>query len=605
MKKYTFTSAIILVLSAGFTACSQDYLEKPVEKKEVLDGSTYMSISFVVPVTAATPVSPTTRADNARHYQHGSWNGKDKFKAINVYVFDKETGKMEAFHKFTETQLRVLQKPSGAVKVSTNDAMKVKKGLKNVFVEVNPIEEGADYLEYNIGSTTYDEFFERYKKIIGPKHKNVSYNIPTSPQPKMYAEALASVEDGKDVILMTGQPATDVDIEDGVTREQAIAGSKNQAKFTVERALARVIVTTQSPSFEIKGDDPRTPNVKETDFVLATLSEITYTVAQSAKTLYRLKKIHGTGKTQDDEDQQYEETPYFDIKTRHSDYFWDMLSIEDYVGVASNLEYTGLWRNESTYDHIKQGFEVKTRSPFLNDTDKKQAEIDAVSSHITASSGDRGLFIYPLTHQYGETPEASGYRKTNTPYILIRGLLTPKIYVDANGDFKTDEGLKGKDFYIGDDGVIYATKAGATDDTHHGFKGQYARKYAKGKALYFLWLHPDQLDHPLNSPVDRNNIYHVQIKGVNTFGANWNPLVPYFYGYNRGKEIDIYKAKFKDGDPLPDNPNNPDDRPNDNDIEPPTPPVNPFENLTAKQTWMATEVTVVPWTVHSYSTPLK
>lgn len=122
MKKYTFASAIVLTLSAGFAACSQDYLEKPVEKKKVLDNSAYMSFSFVLPVSSATPVSPTTRAEEARRYQYGTWNGSDKFKKVEVYVFDSQTNILDAYHKYDETQLRVVQKTSGTVNVTANEA---------------------------------------------------------------------------------------------------------------------------------------------------------------------------------------------------------------------------------------------------------------------------------------------------------------------------------------------------------------------------------------------------------------------------------------------------------------------------------------------------
>ncbi len=594
MNKYTFATSILLAFSAGFTACSQDYLEKPVEKKKVLDNSTYMSVSFVLPVSSATPVSPATRAEEARRYQYGIWNGSDKFKKVEVYVFDRQTNILDAYHKYNESQLRVVQKTSGTVSVTANEAFKVKKGPKRVYITVNWPETKMLTFANQEGKTTLTDFLGRYAGRMGVDTKN----IIQAPTDKMLGDYLASTEDGRDVITMTGQPDSLINIEDGVSRAEAVSGSKNQAKLTVERVVARILVTTAAPSFEIKGDDPRTPDVIEKDVVLATLSELTYTVAQGEKNFYPLKRIHNTpGQTQDSEGEQYyEESPAFKGATRYKDDFWP--SIGGYHNVSNTIEYTGLWRNESTYEHIKQGFEVKTRNPFLNSADKEKEEINNVVSHITSNAGDRGLFICPTTHTYGNTPETSGYYKTNTPYILIRGLLTPKIYVDENGKFKSDEGLKGKDFYIGDDGIIYATKEQAVDDTHHGYRGQYARKYVKGKTLYFLWPHPDNLDHPLNSPIDRNNIYHVQIKGAITFGANWNPLVPYpqlndkIYDYSTGKDKRTGK--------IISNPNNPDDRPNDNEIEPPPPPVNPYENITPKKTWMATEVTVVPWAVHSY-----
>ena len=209
------------------------------------------------------------------------------------------------------------------------------------------------------------------------------------------------------------------------------------------------------------------------------------------------------------------------------------------------------------------------------------------------------MFLLPTTHKYGTTSETSNYRKSNTAYILVRANLVPKVYVNAAGKFVKDEALKGKDFYLGANGLVYADKSCVQDSTKKGVTGQTARKYVAGKTLYFVWVHPDKLDGTLNSPVDRNNIYHVQLSGVASWGANWNPLVPYPEGSTPPNFNGPGKPTY------PTNPNNPDDRPNDNEFEPKNPPVNPNENITPKETWMAAEVTILPWAVHSYEHILK
>ena len=423
--------------------------------------------------------------------------------------------------------------------------------------------------------------------------------FPTADVTETRASEVASVEGNDDVILMTGEKTT-INVVDGVTQQEAISGTKNQAKLTVERAVARVVVTKGANDFEIKGDNPMTNEKDET--VLATLTNITYTVAQGEQT-FNFVKINHTekGMTQDAEAaQDYEKTPAFEKKTTANDNFWADASIKEYQALIEYYDYSGLWLNEH------KGIEVKSRDAFLNPAAKETEEIGKVTSHITAKTGgDHGLFLLPTTHKYGATADESDYRKSNTAYILVRGTLNPKVYVNAAGKFETGTALDGKDFYLGANGVVYADSACVQNPDKGGVKGQTAQLYKKGKALYFVWVHPDKLAGTLNSPVDRNNIYHVQLKGVASWGANWNPLVPY---PTDTPKIDPKTGKITEGPDkgkFPKNPNNPDDRPNDNHLEPKNPPVNPNENITPKETWMAAEVTILPWAVHSYEHILK
>lgn len=584
MKKQFFAAAMILALGAGFTACSNDDLGKNEGKEVAQSGTAFMSVSFTLPAPA------TTRADR---YQYGSWNGKDKINSVKVFVFNAEN-KLEKVVSLSN--LRLDQQTSGTVKVSSNEAFKVKAGAKKVYVVVNPTDavtlpETAD--------TPLADFTAAYDKVNKPTAPATGddpyYPTAATTTTATRADKFASVSGQEDVILMTGDKA-EVTVANGVTEQQAVSGVANQAHLSVERAVARVVVTTNKTvtAFEIKGDNPETAN-KETDFVLATLSDITYTVAQGERAFNFLKKEYtDAGTTQDKEgNQKYEKTPAFAQKTNNTDDFWAAASMTAYTNLIEHYDYSGLWLKNSN------GFDVKSRDAFIGDVDKDDDEVGKVTTHITtAATGDHGLFILPTTHKYGATADASDYRKTNTAYILVRGVLNPKVYVDANGAFKKDEALKGKDFYLGANGLVYASKDCVQDPTKKGEKGQTAQKYVGGKTLYFVWVHPDNLATTLNSPVDRNNIYHVQLKGVASWGANWNPLVPYPKGTT---PPDFTKPNPQ----YPSNPNNPNDRPNDNPFEPKNPPVNPFENLTPTETWMAADVVIAPWAVHSYEVVLK
>lgn len=589
MKKQFFAAALILALGAGFTACSNDDLSKLEGKEVAQSGTAYMSVSFTIPAPATT----RAEADPAR-YQYGNWNGQDKINSVKVYVFG-DGDKLEKV--VTLSNLSLDQRTTGTVKVSSNEAFKVKAGAKKVYVVVNPTDavtlpETAD--------TPLATFADAYDKVNAPADGADGADDPYYPKAAVNetrADKFASVSGQDDVILMTGDKA-EVKVDNGVTEQEAISGVANQVHLKVERAVARVVVTSkEGAAFEIKGDDPMTETKDET--VLATLTDITYTVAQSERAFNFLKKENGTeGTTQDKEaNKKYEKTPAFAQKTTANDNFWSATAISEYQALIEHYDYSGLW---------KAARSVKSRDAFIGGVDKDDKEVEKVTGHITAETGgDHGIFVLPTTHLYGATADASDYRKSNTAYILVRGVLTPKVYVNAQGKLTKDAFTKGSDFYVGANGLVYASKDCVQNPDKGGVKGQTARFYKGGKALYFVWIHPDKLDGTLNSPVDRNNIYHVQLKGVASWGANWNPLVPY---PKTTPEVDPKTGKIKDGPDqgkFPKNPNNPDDRPNDNPFEPVNPPVNPNENITPKETWMAAEVTILPWAVHSYEHILK
>lgn len=596
MKKQFFAAAIILALGAGFTACSSDDLGKQEAKAVSQTGTSYMTVSFRLPAPSATRASNSTAlagtpATGSGRYQYGSWNGKDKIESVKVFVF-KEDNTLEKVHTYASNELAFTQNTSGDVKVSANQAFKITAGTKKVYIVVNPTT--VENLPATEG-TTLDAFKTKYE---GKELGFTANAYPTAAVDKTLADEVAKVSDGKDVIMMTGAPQG-ITIEDGVTAQQAVAGLKNQVSLTVKRVAARVLVTTATgkTEFTINGDNPQTATVKENDYAIAKVTDLTYTVAQGEKNIYVQAKDYATqGSTQDLEGSQtYEETPGFAYVPAKSDQFWAKETMESYQGALDYYDYSGLWKTASS---------VTARTAFINDENKDQKEVDLVTGHITATTGgDAGIFVLPTTHAYGADADATKYRGANTAYVLVRGKITPQFYVNAAGTLTMSPLAKGKTFYLGANGIAYEAENCVRDPKKGGVEGQTAQKFVNGKVLYYVWIHPDNLAKPENSPVDRNNIYHIQIASISKYGANWNPFVPY---PKNTPELDPKTGKPKDnpGGQTPNNPNNPDDRPNDNPFEPVNPPVNPFENLTPKETWMSVNVTILPWQVHSYQVNL-
>ena len=95
-------------------------------------------------------------------------------------------------------------------------------------------------------------------------------------------------------------------------------------------------------------------------------------------------------------------------------------------------------------------------------------------------------------------------------------------------------------------------------------------KYAGGICYYVAWLNPDVITEPVNSPVLRNNIYHVNIKAIKKLGYSGNPF-----------------------NPNGDDPKDPDDKTPD-----------PKETLYPVDTYMAVEISVVNWGVRSFDQEL-
>lgn len=174
------------------------------------------------------------------------------------------------------------------------------------------------------------------------------------------------------------------------------------------------------------------------------------------------------------------------------------------------------------------------------------------------------------------------FRRGNTPYVLVRTKFTPDdnmFYNEYQRDlFKKGDGT----FYRGEDGLFYAKNRTVNPKVSKTVvpKQKYT-EYKAGKVLYHAYVNPDDRFKTLDAPAYRNNIYHISVSGFKTLGLNWNPLYP--------------------EDPDTPDQKNPDPKPKD---DPNTPPYVPGDFNTPKETYLAVEVNVIPWNVHSYDIEL-
>jgi len=315
-----------------------------------------------------------------------------------------------------------------------------------------------------------------------------------------------------DVITMTGTSAPTY-IAPDIT-PQAVIGGANTVAIRATRLASRVIVTTTA-STDLMAADGTTK--------IGTISNITYSVAQGTTQVYRGQHT------------------VFDSNT-----------------AASYPETWGSAYVPALGDYTTEAPKYYDYSDLLTPT--------PVPAKPTAADGYKSLpgkFLFENGHLSGDV-KTSEYKKGNTAYVLVRATLTPEASAIADGGTLTNN-----TFYVGQsDGLIYSSKAAA----QAAVQNQKVAMYQGGKMLQYAWVNPDNIQTPLNSPVVRNNIYHINITGFKRIGLNWNPLTP--------------------------DPNNPDPKPGDPD-EPET-PIDPTDPLTPEQTYMTVDISVLNWTVHSY-----
>lgn len=199
------------------------------------------------------------------------------------------------------------------------------------------------------------------------------------------------------------------------------------------------------------------------------------------------------------------------------------------------------------------------------DFGKSDAELK-FDNVVAAQTEKTSAFITETTHPYDG---GSFYKKGNTAYILVSGTFAPADALWAAGEqAKADNAdgtiywgtTKGK-FYKDLDQAKLENKPADTTGDKDGVV-----PFKAGKMYYIAYVNPDT-NSPLTwkyAPVVRNNVYNVNVTKFSKLGLYHDP-----------------------NDPNdPEDPDQPDPDPND-----------PIKDL---ETYMAYEITVINWGVHSY-----
>lgn len=452
---------------------------------------TYAYFSVKVPGKIAdgkTVASPGSRVDLPEDYNPDeTFSGNDDIVTVDLYmqrVGGTENGTLEKAIRFVAADGDLSINGNA---VSPAEPFRTTSGTKNLYIVINDTE--------NIGSSVLSE-----NTLID-------------------CEKLAKILDGKDVIMMTGV-SRNIDVKPSITPQQAATGQENQFPVSVIRVASRVVVTLDRDLIT----DVNTSNFK------GKISDITYSVAQSAKKIYWLPQ------NIDNNPKLFNSYGYGWVPNEVGMY-------EDPAGASLYYDYSDLL------------------SP---------AAVPVNSAEGDGYKSFPGKFLYENTHFDVYDRDLTGYRKGNTAYVLIKAIFTPDPTAFEDDGTPSADGT----FYVGasDGGKIYTSLEAA----QIGRPGQKVYTYKEGKMLYYAWLNPDNIEKPLNSPVVRNNIYHINIKSFKKLGFTWNPLYP----------------GIDNPDPMPVGP------------EEPNSSIDPIDPLTPEETYMAVEINVEEWTSHSYDVDL-
>ncbi|NLI35466.1 MAG: fimbria major subunit [Bacteroidales bacterium] len=532
----------IVAIGLSLTACNSDNTVSAGDGTNT--GNTNVAVSLSLSLG-----NSNTRALPTDYNYVGEWAGNDEIKTVDIYLVDatKATVSHSTFD-VSNGDYTVAAATDGSKQVilTPKKAIKTTAGAKAVYAVIN----ANANITNALSATTIPEFDNAFKTLaLTLANSGTSTSVSTS------ASNIAAIVNSKDIITMTNSEDVTLNVQPNITSDQTLAAaagdaSKNRVGVKVERASARVMVTTAANSYDVTSGN----------VVVGTVSDITWVLAQGENSLYVQRKT------------DYMTPNYAWMPNADADY---------YTNAGSKYDYSGLFENKTT------GF-GGTTVPLLS----AYTELAADGSNAAAVLASLGLdanavngkFILPTTHTYG-VGNASLYKKGNTAYVLVRAKYTPATYADG-GTANTDG-----TFYLGANGKYYTTSANAVNPANGGVTNQTVAKYVGGKVLYYAWVNPDVIPDWYNSPVLRNNIYHIHITGFKTIGTNWNPLYP----------EDPEHPNGPGNTPL-----NPDPKPTPGPGEPnePVNPIDPTDPLTTPETWMSVDITVMPWQVHSYGIDL-
>lgn len=519
---------------------------------------------------------PKEETENPMPLHWAEWEGDDVIDKVYVYIFHRagedasyETTKVLAGSEFEiDGDTYTLKEPF----LST-------LGEKRVFVLVNLNQRLVTKINAKATTGCTAKDFRDFLQSSGWSDESIS-TVPTSTVTQTRADEFVTKVDGKDAIVMTGEPV-DVEITEQM-KETVKNTTVNTANASVERVVAKVMVTIdnklrlketnlQTVRNKAQGTDEDADgyksacmnfvDVESDDSPKAYISDITWAVVQGASDLYFLKKPSEDTKTfeynaQTHETLSMEETTVKgkELKNGSDEWkpedFWQSV-VPQYANFSDFYDYSGLWKKVGN-STIPYGIDIQATTSYVTGED---GEAEAETNHLkTDAIGKHSEYLFP-TYVGSDAEQQRG----NTAYILIRARVHPLRYKKGSSSEMVgaeDEGFQDLSTFYFDPikNRFGDSRAALEEDNDY---PEAIMKYKDGYVYYFLLPNatkPTDKNTAEASPILRNQFYHIQINKVTDMGYPWNSLVPYPKGTQGG------------ADPIIVNPQNPNPRPEDDNL---------------------------------------
>ena len=519
---------------------------------------------------------PKEETENPMPLHWAEWEGDDVIDKVYVYIFNGagenasyETTKVIDGSEFEiDGDTYTLKEPF----LST-------LGQKRVFVLVNLNQRLVTKINAKATAGCTAQDFRDFLQSSGWSDESIS-TVPTSTVTQTRADEFVTKVDGKDAIVMTGEPV-DVEIIEQM-KETVKNTTVNTANASVERVVAKVMVTIdnklrlketnlQTVRNKAQGTDEDADgyksacmnfvDVESDDSPKAYISDITWAVVQGASDLYFLKKPSEDTEefhynAQNHETLKMEETTVKgkELKNGSDEWkpedFWQSV-VPQYANFSDFYDYSGLWKKVGN-STIPYGIDIQATTSYVTGED---GEAEAETNHLkTDAIGKHSEYLFP-TYVGSDAEQQRG----NTAYILIRARVHPLRYKKGSSSEMVgaeDEGFQDLSTFYFDPikNRFGDSRAALEEDNDY---PEAIMKYKDGYVYYFLLPNatkPTDKNTAEASPILRNQFYHIQINKVTDMGYPWNSLVPYPKGTQGG------------ADPIIVNPQNPNPRPEDDNL---------------------------------------
>lgn len=555
---------LFITLGTIFAGCQAKRLD-PLDPGTGEDprANTYVTVSLNIG-SLSVPDARTRAAEDPRHNAHPTdpnWAGRDRINELIVYLFDAdnatEAGAVKAFGgaggeampqlidgKMTLTPWKTtpgkkvvyaIANPTDQVKADL--AAAAATGLtafQTAYVKEYDFLDDETFTAFNaFWESDANKAFRENFDALRPSNEEMYDRFKSYRQrygmvkPTIAYSHMVTDTEYYDVIMMTGAPASLL-VLPNVTSDQAKVGHNN-ARIYLRRVVAQAVVTLNGERYF--NDFNGTYLSQKEGFVTllgseAKLHHLSWAVQQYERKSYLSPVGPGTA--------EGARSPSYDYST--ATLGQDLARYYYYPTGKAQASDVHAWYDVPSYymDHdLGEMPFTKSSSPSSLTTTSLWTGDPKNDPHFYSAP----VFITETTHPY----TADAYRKGNTAYFVVQGILEPAPADWADGEAAGYQPNGSSALYYGIvDGKYYSSYKKAYEANNPGKTlaneptsavkeaGDNIITYPEGRCYYIAYVNPDVADPTkwTTSPVVRNNIYHMNISGFSRPGYSGIPLIP-------------------------------------------------------------------------------